>query len=544
MIKKSKIALSIGAGLVGVLGMSGCLPDEDFSDVKVKAPSPQVSLPLFNTTLTIEDMLQADEETGTLRKNADESYSLFYQSSIQSDQVKDYFPQIPDQQFSESYSLGLDAERFSLTGTPPATFEGSIPFDLNGLTIYSIESSQGSLMITMQSDYQHDLDVEVSFPNIISPAGESLTLNFILRYWNGPGTSEQEIDLSDYEINLEHGEVGYRLQASIVGSGQPINSSDEFTFDFALNGIEFNYLSGSFTDIQVPVGADTLEIPALSGVVDGTIATNPGMSLSFSHSYGVPISADFSRLYIRRVDGTVVRLQDADGYDFFSGGYVFPFLEERSSEPATATYNINEETSNIDDAFANIPTGVAFGFGFGLNSNQTDTSFISGESQIGVDLNLELPLEAGFDITLEDSIEVSFSELEDVDQLKLLLKTENDFPIDADLQVFFLDTEGNIIENSEGEQIPLFEGEDKFLQAAEIVNSATGETMPANTDLPISATINREKFESIRDASHLLVRARFNSVSDESNNRVKLYSFYSIRFSLATQIKASIDSSN
>ena len=145
---------------------------------------------------------------------------------------------------------------------------------------------------------------------------------------------------------------------------------------------------------------------------------------------------------------------------------------------------------------------------------------------------------------MEDSIEVSFSELEDVDQLKLLLKTENDFPIDADLQVFFLDTEGNIIENSEGEQIPLFEGEDKFLQAAEIVNSATGETMPANTDLPISATINREKFESIRDASHLLVRARFNSVSDESNNRVKLYSFYSIRFSLATQIKASIDSSN
>ncbi|MEO0334594.1 MAG: hypothetical protein AAF223_23470, partial [Bacteroidota bacterium] len=347
-------------------------------------------------------------------------------------------------------------------------------------------------------------------------------------------------DLSDYEINLEDGEVGYSMQVSIVGTGQPISSSDEFTFDFAISGLEFNYLSGSFIDIQVPVDADTLEIPALSGVVNGTIATNPGMSVSFSNSYGVPISTDFSRLYIRRVDGTVVRLQDTDGYDFFSGGFTFPFLEERSSEPATATYDINEETSNIDDAFANIPTGVAFGFGFGLNSSQADTSFISSESQIGVDLNLELPLEAGFDITLEDSIEVSFSELEDVEQLKLLLKTENDFPIDADLQVFFLDTEGNIIESNEGEQIRLFEGEDKFLQAAEVVNSATGETMPANTDLPISATINREKFESIRDASHLLVRARFNSVSDESNNRVKLYSFYSIRFSLATQIKASI----
>ncbi|MEM9829528.1 MAG: hypothetical protein AAF944_02765 [Bacteroidota bacterium] len=544
MIKKSRIALTISIGLVGMLGMSGCLPDEDFSDVEVKAPSSQVSLPLFNTTLTIEDMLQADEETGTLQKNADDSYSLFYQSSIQSEAVREFFPKIPNQQFSDSYSLGLDAPGFSLTETPPATFEGSIPFDLNNLTIYNIESNRGNLKVTMRSDYQHDLEIEASFPNIIDPEGEALTLNFILRYWNSSGMSEQVVDLSNYEINLKDGEVGYRLQVSIVGSGQPISSSDELTFGFALNGLEFDYLSGNFTDIRVPVGADTLDIPALSGVVNGTIATNPDMSLSFSNSYGVPISADFSRLFIRRVDGTVVRLQDADGYDFFSGGFSFPYLEQRAPEPATGIYDVNDESSNIDDAFANIPTAVAFGFGFGLNSSPTDTSFISSESQIGVDLNLELPLDAGFDITLEDSIEVSFSELEDVEELKLLLKTENDFPIDADLQVFFLDTEGNIIEDSEGEQIRLFEGEDKFLVAAEIINSATGETKPANTDLPISASIDREKFESIRDASHLLVRAEFNSVSDQNNNRVKLYSFYSIRFSLATQIKAAIDSSN
>jgi len=277
-------------------------------------------------------------------------------------------------------------------------------------------------------------------------------------------------------------------------------------------------------------------------VVDGTIATNPNMSFSFSNSFGVPISPDFSRLYIERVDKTVVRLQDEDGFNFFEGGFTFPYLKERSIEPKVDTYQINGETSNIDEAFSNIPTALAYGFGFRLNSSEIDTSFISDESQIGIDLNLEVPLEAGFDIVLEDSIEVSFSELEDVEELKLLLKTENDFPINANLQVYFLDSEGNIIENADGEQIRLFEGEDKFLVAAEVVNTATGETVPANTDLPTTATIDRDKFEKVRDASHILVRAQFNSVSDVSNNRIKLYSFYSIRFSLATQIKASIDS--
>ncbi|WKN42548.1 hypothetical protein [Tunicatimonas pelagia] len=540
MMKKSKIALSVGTGLVGMLGMSGCLPDEDFSDVEVKVPSPQVSLPLFNTTLTVEDMLQTGEE-GSLLKNADESYSLFYQSSVQSERVKDYFPAIPNQQFAESHSLGLDASGFSLTGTPPAIFEGSIPFDLNNLTIYSIESERGTLAVTIQSGYQHDLEVEASFPNIISPDGEILTLNFPLPYWNGAGVIEKAEDLSGYEIKLEDGEVSYRLEVSIVGSGQPISSSDEIDFNFSIDGLAFNYISGNFTDIRVPIEADTLGIPALSGVVDGTIATNPNMSLSFSNSYGVPISPDFSRLYIERVDETVVRLQDEEGFDFFSGGFAFPYLSERSPEPITDTYQITSETSNIDDAFSNVPSALAYGFGFGLNSSETDTSFISIESQIGVDLNLEMPLEAGFDITLEDSIAISFDELEDVEQLKLLLKTENDFPISADLQVYFLDSKGNIIEDANGEQIRLFEEEGKFLVAAEIVNSVSGETVPANIDLPTTATINKDKFEKVRDASHLLVRAQFNSVSDESNNRVKLYSFYSIRFSLATQIIALVD---
>ena len=539
MIKKSKIVLSLG--LVGIFGISGCLPDEDFSDVKVKTPSPKVALPLFNTTLTVEDMLQADGETGALRKNADESYSLFYQSGVQSEPVREYFPELPNQQFSESFSLGLNAPGFSLTDTPPASFEGLIPFDLNNLTIYNIESSQGNLSITISSDYQHDIEVKAAFPNIISPTGEELVLDFILPYWSGSGSSQQEIDLTGYRINLSDGKIGYGMEVSIVGSGQPISSTEEIEFNFSLEGLDFEYLSGNFTDIQVPIKSDTLDIPALSGVVDGSIATNPQMSLLFSNSYGVPISPDFSQLYIGHIDGNVVRLQDAPGHEFFSGSFTVPYLSERVSTAATETYEINEQTSNITQAFANVPLGLIYGFKFALNSEENDTSFVSANSQIGIDLGLELPLEAGFDLTLEDSIDVSFSELEDVKELKMLLKSENDFPIDANLQVYFLDGNGNTIKDNDGEPISLFEGEEQLLVAAEIINSTSGETLAANRDLPLSATIGQDKFMKIREATKLLVRANLNSVSKDSN-RIRLYSFYSIRFSLAAQIKASFDS--
>ena len=198
-----------------------------------------------------------------LLKNADESYSLFYQSSIQSEPVEDYFPEIPDQRFAESYSLNLDAPVFSLTGVPPTSFGGSIPFDLNDLVIYGIESNQGTLSVKIESDYQHDLEIVASFPNIIDPNGEILTLNFVLPYWNGSGVSEENIDLSGYEINLENSEISYSLQVSIVGSGQPISPSDEINFNFSIDNLNFSHLSGNFTSIQVPVGADTLSIPGI-----------------------------------------------------------------------------------------------------------------------------------------------------------------------------------------------------------------------------------------------------------------------------------------
>lgn len=539
MIKKSRIILSLG--LVGMFGISGCLPDEDFSDVKIKTPSPRVSLPLFNTTLTVEDMLQADGETGSLQKNADDSYSLFYESEVQSDAVEDYFPELPDQQFSESFSLGLNAPGFSLTDTPPATFEGSIPFDLNNLTIYDIESSQGTLAITISTDYRHDIEVKATFPNIISPDGEELVLDFLLPYWSSPSTRRQEVDLTGYRINLSDSEIGYGMEVSIVGSGQPISSSEEIELDFSLTGLDFEYLSGNFSGIQVPIDADTLSIPALSGVVEGRIATNPKLSLTFSNSFGVPVAPDFSKLFIRQIDGTIVRLQDSPGYAFFSGDFIIPYLRERTNQAVTETYIVNDESSNIAEAFAKVPSGLAYGFGFALNSGETDTSFVSATSQIGVGLGLELPLEAGFDLTLEDSIDVSFSELEDVKELKMLLKTENDFPIDANLQVYFLDENGNTIRDNDGEPVSLFEEEEKLLVAAEIINSTTGETLAANRDLPLSTTIGQDKFEKIREATQLLVRANLNSVSEESN-RVRLYSFYSIRFSLAAQIQASFDS--
>ncbi len=530
----------LSLGLVGMFGISGCLPDEDFSDVKVKAPSPKVSLPLFNTTLTVEDMLQADGETGALRKNADESYSLFYETGVQSDPVREYFPELPSQQFAESFSLERDAPMFNLT-PPPVTFNGSIPFDLNDLTIYDIESSQGTLGITISSDYQHDVEVKATFPNILSPDGEELVLDFILPYWNGSGNSQQEVDLTGYRINLSDGEIGYGMEVSIVGSGQPINSTDEINFNFSLDGLDFEFISGNFSGIQVPIGADTLEIQALNGVVDGRIATNPRMTLSFTNSYGVPVSPDFSQLYIGQIDGNVVRLRDSPGYEFFDGGFTIPYLENRNATVEAETYEINDETSNITEAFENIPSGLAYRFGFALSSGENDTSFVSANSQIEVGVGLELPLEAGFDLTLEDSIDVSFSELEDVKELKMLLKTENDFPIDANLQVFFLDGNGSIINDGNGEPISLFEGEEKLLIAAEIINSNTGETLAANRDLPLSATIGQDKFEKIREATQLLVRANLNSVSEESN-RIKLYSFYSIRFSLAAQVQASFDS--
>ncbi len=529
----------VGCLAFASLWLTGCLPEDDLSELEIKAPSPSIALPLLNTTLTVSDIITIDEGEGVLTENEDHTYRVVYRSEKASKPASELLPELPDQRSSQDFSLGINSPAFQMK-SPTQKFRGSIAMDMAGLTVFTLESKQGVMNLALTSEYRHDLEVKLTFPDVKERStGTPLVWNATINAWSA-GTVSRQDELADYVLGLADGEVSYELEVTVEGSGQPISDAQKITLDITMEDIAFGYLSGNFVGINVPIPTDTLQIPLLTGAVEGTLGLNPTLRFEFINSFGVAVAADLSNSFVVQKDGRNVQLTDKPEHTFFGGAYALPFKQQRDDSIAIQTHAVDESTSSIRTAFAKLPRSFRYGPKFTINSAPEDTSFITDQSQIAVHTEIELPLEGTFDLILEDSIPVDFTDLEDVEELKVLVKTENSFPLAANLRIFFLDEAGQLLLDDAQQPISLFGEENQLLVAAELIDSSTGKTRPATIDLPIAATLDKDKFERVRSATHLLVRTALTSVSD-ANNQIKLYSFYNVRFSLATQIKTSIN---
>lgn len=529
------ITLTLGTSL-------GCLPEDDFQDLEVMAPSPQVSLPLFNTNLSLSDLINTDGEGNNLVENSDQSYSLKYQTNIASPPMAEFFPEIPDQHYSEQFSLGYDAPGL-YSDSITTHYQEEIPLTFDEFALYKIEPKQGNLIFNISSSYDHDMKVVITLDGVVDEQGNSLSETFDLVSWNRYSV-RRDVSLAGYEINLEESKLTYRMDVTIYGgTGNAISSTQMITFDFDMLDLDFSYMEGNFANITVPVKADTLLIPVFQNAVQGNIAIQPRLNMSFRNSFGVDIKSDLSRITVSTQQEQPTRLADEGTQAFFVDN--FRIAAPATREQVTAIHQkIDKTNSNIEDAFATVPDGILYDLGFMLDNSTSDTSFVSDSSAIAVDIEAEIPLEGSFDMTMADTMAVDFQEFaENIDELKVLIKTENSFPIDAYLQICFLDENGNLLTDAQGNRRSLFDhGEQdslsaaRLLHAASIVDTKTGETLPEKVDMPIVATISDQQI--LETARYFLIETRVRS--SEQAGSIKLYAFYNIRFSMAMQMKASL----
>ena len=533
MVSGCRNIFSVAATL---LLISGCLPDESLSELDSMAPSPRISLPLLTSNVSLSEVINM-EEGGLLQENEDNTYSIFYNTSFASEPLSNYFQGIPDQYYNKSFSFVASVPSFSFS-SPPVTYNETIPFDFINQLLTEIGCKSGILMLNLSSSYQHDVQATLSFPDIISPTGEALEMHLFL---NGSGYAyeNQSVDLSGYTIVPDNNEVSYSIELQITGSGAPINSWDEIQLNFTVNNLDFSYLEGNFEEFQIPIEPGELEIPLLNNVASGNIALQPKVTLNFINSFGVPSVADFSNIIVENKNG-IVTLQDRGEGDFFNDNYAFPYPDSRTGLPAQLSYEISGQNANINEAFASIPKRIEYALGFSAGSQPGETNFIADTSQINVEVAMEIPLAGSFELLLSDTLAIDFGELEDVEELKMLIRTENAFPIDANLQIYFLDEYQQIILGNNGEPVQLFSTSENILKAATITNPATGETTPSITDPPIAGVISGDQFSLIQQAGYLLIAVQLNSVSDDDNN-IRLYSFYDLHIDIAMQAKASFN---
>ncbi|MEO0779394.1 MAG: hypothetical protein AAF146_22735, partial [Bacteroidota bacterium] len=186
-----------GLLLLLALSLSACRLD-DFEGVEGFSYEAEFALPLLNTSVTVQDLLdRSDNSLSSIEVREDQSLWLRYEDEaevIDGGEVLDDFP--------ASFPLPIDEQEvaYSLANR-------------NGIGIEMADLRSGTLRFEWRSPHPDDLDLTITFPGILRNNQPLVVQAFIAYQDGGPNLgSIPPIDLNGYSVRTNEGdlEINYR----------------------------------------------------------------------------------------------------------------------------------------------------------------------------------------------------------------------------------------------------------------------------------------------------------------------------------------------
>jgi hypothetical protein len=521
-----------------VLSFSACVRKYDPDRLASGSWDPNLAVPLAFSHFTVYDILDRvdsndlvviDPSTGLL--------ALVYTGQAFSFSARDVL-ELPDFAFSAQYSAGdfgfptISSFSQNLSGNSAESFNYTPD---GGGELYTLTLEAGELAIDVETDLQHDLDVQLTFP-YITLNGSPLVVNLPLNNTGMPtSAANAQIDLSNYLVDFTAGggtnnTLEYEVQATISGNGNPIDGNEDLTVEVALNGLLFSLVTGDFGQRVVGVDGDSILLAIFQNVTDGYFELNdPRLYLNVSNSFGFPVEIDITELRtVNTNDGTVYPMAGFPnptevGYPILQGDSVSTTLLFNSSN-----------TSNITNVITPVPKYLHFAFqGISNPAGQAETpNFITSDSRLRIDARLELPLQGfAYGFMVVDTVEFTFDEaLDEVEWVKIRLNATNGFPVDLHAQILLADADYNILETLlTDEQAVLVSGQ----------TDVEGRVI-VPTQKITDILIPRERIDLLYDAAYLIIRADANTLNGTSGEVVGIYEDNYIDLRLGMQVQGRI----
>jgi hypothetical protein len=521
-----------------VLSFSACVRKYDPDRLASGSWDPNLAVPLAFSHFTVYDILDRadsndlvviDPNTGLL--------ALIYTGQAFSFSARDVL-ELPDFAFAAQYSAGefgfpvIPNFNQNLSGGSSESFNYTPD---GGGELYTLTLDAGELSIELETDLQHDLDVQLTFP-YITIGGLPLVVNLPLVHTGMPtSAASAQIDLTNYLIDFTAGggtnnTLEYTVEVAISGNGNPINGSESLDVNVSLNGLLFNLVTGDFGQRVVGLDGDSILLAIFQNVSDGYFELNdPRLYLDVTNSFGFPVEVDISDLRtVNTIDGAVYPLTGFPnptnvGYPILPGDSVSTTLLFNSSN-----------TSNITNVITPVPKYLHFAFqGTSNPAGQAENpNFITADSRLRIDARLELPLQGfAYGFMVVDTVEFTFDEaLDEVEWVKIRLNATNGFPVDLHAEILLADADYNIIET-------LLTDEQAVLVSGLI--DADGRVI-APTQKITDILIPREQIDMLYDAAYLIIRAEANTLNGTNGEVVGIYEDNYIDLRLGMQVQGRI----
>lgn len=493
--------------LISIFLIQGCVKDlRDIDNVEVENWQPEVAVALVNTNVSIQDFLDDFDSQGYLDVDAENFMTLVYESNV----------------FSVSGEEIIDIPNFAIPVLDTSmVFPYSSPNPSIDIDFFTIKN--GLLDYAFQSPYDEDMDVIIEVKNLTKNGG---SLNhFVVANYTGtnPVNVSGTIDLTDYIMDFSNDEVEVRYIATNAAGERKYLQNMVLQF----HEFEYSLIQGYFGQYEFDLPGDTILINLFETAIDGSLnIEDPKINLKISNSFGVPIGMIAESLTAETMsEGTMdVHTVLDDGIDFN-----YPSLMEIGQSKIT-NVGANKDNSNLSEIISSNPRKLSYELGALANpdNDASITGFILDTSRFAVDVEVELPVWlSASNFTVEEVSEFDASFFDDIESAEFKLITENGLPIEAGVQVYFMD-ENNVVLDS------LFNSGNMTLIPAAEVNGEGEVTAKSSSENIAEFSIDR--IAKIQNATQISIKGIV-STAEMGTVTVKFYTNYGMSFKLGAIAK-------
>lgn len=518
--------------LGGIFSLSGCIDSSEFDPNNIAEVSwdPAYAVPVLYGSLGIDDILSA-KDSAALSVYPDGLLYFKYEDKLESRNVGDLLS-IPDRSLSRIYTFP------SVSKSIPAG-ESDIVFQRNEVLDMNITPEEftnlllkgGMASYTVSSDIQAQMEIAFKFPTV-KRLDEILEFKVQFNGTNAIQTGNGSKNLMGFDFDFStlspaYNKIPIEVTVTVFGgtSGETILLGDFVNYELSFSNFEYAFVAGYFGQQSVIIPPDLISVGQFGQTFDNAIIEFQEVNAQFQlvNEYGIPVRVALNKFEARKLTGEKMNIITNPAS---------PFLVIPADLNGAGITTV--DVTNGQQVFDFEPDHIYYDASVQTNPGGRAINYAADTSKLTLNLITEIPLwGSARNILLEDTVEFSLSQdINDVEVKKALLKIGivNQFPIDAQVQLYFTDTDYNIIDS-------LFTGDQKkLIQSANI--DANGDLITGGEGVYDEIiTLENQRFENLLNADFIIIVADLATTqnSDGTYPLVKFKSDYKLDVDMGVQ---------
>lgn len=515
---------------------TSCLKDlyetvEDFENVERVKWDPDFAGPLVKTSMSLQDL--ALDSIAYVSTDQDGLLYLVYEGEAGS-LTGSEIVSLDDQQFDVNVSLSpAQISDININDSVMAFYNVPITFNFtNDMDLDSFMLQEGELEIELTNQLPSDCRVVFNMPSVKQ---NNETLNNSVSVAAG-GNATLSFPLSGARFNLASLSPAYnRLPVDVflyVKKGSRLPSlTDQLNVKVRFKNLDYEHLFGLFSSEKIQSIHDTLDLNVVENAgIKGFTIEDPRLKFRFYNSFGVPVIAGIEPVEFISSGGSTT------GIIGIPSPLPIPVpTYQQIGQLLVDSFELNKQTSNFASELSKKPSRFSY-FAEGAIAPGSKRGFLSHNSIFKVEVAAEVPLWGSvqaFVLEQESDFVADLPEETDyIRSLNLKLFSVNRFPMSIELQAYFMDSNGQVLDSllSDGSQL---------LPAASVdANGRVNEGSPHTLNIPF----NQSRIGALKAANRIKIRAQLDTYNSGGNYpSVKFYEDYDLKIRLALQVGLTIE---